>query len=366
MNIQEGNNMDDLLMETVPLEVRVENGVGRITLNRPKALNALTTAMCALMAETLRKWAADDAVKIVMIDHEEGTRGFCAGGDIRAVAKSGRGDGREAAEFFATEYKLNTLIKRFPKPYLAIMDGITMGGGVGIAVHGSHRVATENTVFAMPETGIGLFPDVGGGWFLPRLDGELGTWLALTGAKLKGADVLAAGIATHFVRDVATMKQAVLAGDFSVDAGARLSAILARFSEKAGTPSYAEHRESINRCFAKPTVTDIIIALKMDDTEWSQDQADILAHRSPLSMSVSLQALREGAKMASFEDNMRMEYRIACRITRSHDFLEGVRAVLEDKDNRPRWDPISLCHVKQDMVDQMFDPLDPSLELKLN
>ncbi len=358
--------MDDLLVETVPVEVRVENGIGRITLNRPKALNALTTAMCALMADTLRKWADDDAVKIVMIDHEEGTRGFCAGGDVRSVARSGRGDGREAAEFFATEYRLNALIKRFPKPYVAVMDGITMGGGVGISVHGSHRIATERTVFAMPETGIGLFPDIGGCWFLPRLDGELGTWLALTGAQLKSADVLAAGIATHFVRDVATMKQAVLTGDYSGDARARLDAILARFSERAGTPSYAEHRESINRCFAKATVTDIIIALKMDDTEWSQDQADILAHRSPLSMSVSLKALREGAGMASFEDDMRMEYRIACRITRSHDFLEGVRAVLEDKDNRPRWDPISLCHVKPEMIDRMFDLLDSVSELKLN
>jgi enoyl-CoA hydratase len=349
-------------------EVIVERrgAAGFITLNRPKALNALTTAMCTAMTEALRKWAADDAVKIVMIDHEEGTRGFCAGGDIRAVARSGRGDGREAAEFFATEYRLNTLIKRFPKPYLAIMDGVTMGGGVGISVHGSHRVATERTVFAMPETGIGLFPDVGGGWFLPRLEGELGTWLALTGAQLKGADVLAAGIATHFARDVSTLKEAVLAGDYSVDAGARLSAILARFSEKAGTPGYAEHRESINRCFAKATVTDIIIALKMNDTEWSQDQADILARRSPLSMSVSLKALREGARMASFEDNMRMEYRVACRITRTHDFLEGVRAVLEDKDNNPHWDPISLCHVKPEMVDRMFEPLDLPLELKLD
>jgi len=218
----------------------------------------------------------------------------------------------------------------------------------------------------MPETGIGLFPDIGGGWFLPRLEGELGTWLALTGAQLKGSDVQAAGIATHFVRDVSTMKQAVLAGDYAVDAGARLSAVLARFSEKAGRPTYAEHMESINRCFAKPTMTDIIIALKMDDTDWSQDQADILARRSPLSMSVSLKALREGARMTSFEDNMRMEYRVACRITRTHDFLEGVRAVLEDKDNRPRWDPIALSHIRPEMVDQMFDPLDPELELKLN
>ena len=359
--------MDDLMVETAPVIVRVEGSVGRITLNRPKALNALTTDMCGLMAEALRRWSSDDAVKIVMIDHEDGTRGFCAGGDIRRVAQSGRSDGREAAQFFATEYRLNTLIRNFPKPFIAVMDGITMGGGVGISVHGSHRIATERTVFAMPETGIGLFPDVGGGWFLPRLDGELGTWLALTGAQLRGSDVLAAGIATHYVSDVSTMKQAVLAGDYSGDATAKLNALLAKFATRATKPAYAEHMEIINRCFGKATVTDIIIALKMDDGDWSQDQADILARRSPLSMSVSLKALREGAQMTSFEDNMRMEYRIACRITRSHDFLEGVRAVLEDKDFRPRWNPLSLCHVKPAMVDAMFEPFaDKALELTFN
>ncbi|MGZ3297538.1 MAG: enoyl-CoA hydratase/isomerase family protein [Asticcacaulis sp.] len=359
--------MDDVVLDTAPVETRVENGIGRITLNRPKALNALTKDMCIQMYDALRRWMANDAVRIVMIDHEEGTRGFCAGGDIRRVAQSGRGDGREAAEFFAAEYRLNALIKRYPKPYLAVMDGITMGGGVGISVHGSHRIATERTVFAMPETGIGLFPDIGGGWFLPRLNGELGTWLALTGAQLKGADVLAAGIATHYVEDVSGMKAAVLAGDFSVDAAARLNALIERFSRAAPKASYAEHMEIINRCFGKDTMTDIVIALKMDDSEWAQDQADILARRSPLSMSVSLRALREGRDTLTFEDNMRMEYRIACRITRSHDFLEGVRAVLEDKDYSPHWDPISLCHVKPDMVDDMFAPLaDQALELTFN
>ena len=350
--------MDDLLVETAPVETRVENGVGRITLNRPRAINALTTDMCQHMIDALKAWSKDDRVRIVMIDHAEGTRGFCAGGDIRQVAQSSRTDGRAAAAFFATEYRLNTLIKRFPKPFLAIMDGVTMGGGFGISVHGSHRVATDRTVFSMPETGIGLFPDVGGGWVLPRLPGELGTWLALTGAQLRGKDVLAAQIATHFISsdEIRAFKQAVLRTDFSANPKARLDVLLSNFSQQAEAPSWADHIEVMNRCFGKADMTDIAIALKMDDGDWAQDQADILARRSPLSMSVSLKALRDGATMDSFEEVMRMEYRIACRITQTHDFLEGVRAVLEDKDNRPVWNPISLCHVRPAMVAHMFEP----------
>ncbi|CAN0599900.1 unnamed protein product, partial [Laminaria digitata] len=169
---------------------------GRVTLTRPKALHALNAPMCDTILAALERWAADPTVHLVMIDHEEETRGFCAGGDIRMLADSGAGDASEARAFFNVEYRMNAALKTFPKPVLAIMDGVTMGGGVGLSVHGSHRVATERTLFAMPETGIGLFPDVGGGWFLPRLSGYLGTWLALTGARLKGADVAAARVAT--------------------------------------------------------------------------------------------------------------------------------------------------------------------------
>jgi len=336
-----------------PVIIRVENGVGRITLNRPKALHALTTEMCALMSEALTAWADDPAVRLLMIDHAEGTRGFCAGGDIRMVAESGRGDGRAGEEFFATEYRLNTQIKRFPKPYLAILDGVTMGGGVGISIHGSHRVATGHTLFAMPETGIGLFPDVGGGWFLPRLEGELGTWLALTGARLKGRDVAAAGIATHYVPadQIADLKSRVLAGE-------PLDAVLGDLSEPAGAPSWAEHVEVMNRCFARPTMTDICLALKMADDEWATAQADILVTRSPLSMCVSLEQLRRGRRMTAFEEVMRMEYAIACHIIRTNDFSEGVRAVIEDKHNAPRWKPATIAGVTRDMVERMFTPIE--------
>ncbi|CAL4866939.1 1,4-dihydroxy-2-naphthoyl-CoA synthase [Asticcacaulis sp. MM231] len=340
------------------VSVRVENGVGRITLNRPKALHALTTEMCQAMSDALTRWAADDGVRMLMIDHAEGTRGFCAGGDIRMVAQSGRADGKAGEAFFNIEYRLNTQIKRFPKPYVALLDGVTMGGGVGISIHGSHRIATENTLFAMPETGIGLFPDVGGGWFLPRLEGQLGIWLALTGARLKGSDVVAAGLATHFVtsENLPDVKARILAGE-------ALDDVLADCTQMPVRAGYAEHLDVIHHCFSRPTITDICLALKMADDDWATAQADILKSRSPLSLSVSLEQLRRGARMASFEDVMRMEYRIACHIIRSHDFSEGVRAVIEDKDNAPTWSPASLSGVTPQMVEAMFAAVDEELAL---
>ena len=340
------------------VSARVENGIGRITLNRPQALHALTTEMCAAMTDALTAWQDDLTVRAVLVDHAEGTRGFCAGGDIRMVAQSGRADGRAGEAFFNIEYRLNTQIKRFSKPYVALLDGVTMGGGVGISIHGSHRIATDRTIFAMPETGIGLFPDVGGGWFLPRLEGELGIWLALTGARLKGSDVVAAGLATHFVvsENLPDVKARILAGE-------ALDDVLADYTQMPMRPGYVEHLDIINHCFSRPTITDICLALKMADDDWATAQADILKSRSPLSLSVSLEQLRRGARMASFEDVMRMEYRIACHIIRSQDFSEGVRAVIEDKDNAPMWSPASLSGVTPQMVEAMFAAVDEELAL---
>src|SRR5262245_32715720 len=192
----------------------VSDAVARITLNRPEALHALTAHMCRNMAQALLSWSGDENVAAVMIDHMEGTRGFCAGGDIRLIAESGKGDGRQAREFFFTEYRLNDLLFTYPKPVIAIMDGVTMGGGVGISMPAKFRIATERTTYAMPETGIGLFPDVGGGWYLPRKPGQVGMWLALTGARLKAADCIAAGIATHCVEasKLTDLKQALTSG----------------------------------------------------------------------------------------------------------------------------------------------------------
>jgi len=365
--------MDAVMTDHKPLLARVEKGVGRLTLNRPEALHALTTDMCRMMAGALSKWAADETVHYVVLDHAGG-RGFCAGGDVRAAARSGRGDGAAAREFFRSEYRLNTLIKRFPKPFISVLDGVVMGGGVGISVHGSHRISTEHTLFAMPETGIGLFPDVGGGWFLPRMGApaekceavfgdegaqkysEAGTWLALTGERLKGGDVRAAGISTHHVAaaDLPALKAELLAGG-DVDA------ILRRYDRPVGAPSYSEHLEAINRIFGKATLADIAIALKLEDTDWAQHQGEVLATRSPFSMSVTLRQLREGRKMTRFEDVMIMEFRLASRICQSHDFLEGVRAVLEDKDHAPHWLPQSIGCVSAQSVEALFTPLEREL-----
>lgn len=356
--------MVSLLAADKPLLAEVAGKAGLIRLNRPEVLHALTTDMCQSFSDALSRWERDDRVALVMIDHAPETRGFCAGGDIRAVAESARlarsglGDAAAARGFFRTEYRLNTRLKYYSKPVIAFMDGVVMGGGVGISVHGAYRIATENTLFAMPETGIGLFPDVGGGWFLPRLKGELGMWLALTGERLKGADVKAAGIATHFVAsaDIPALKAALMEAS-AEEAGP----ILARYDRAVGAPSYAEHIEAINRIFGKPTLTDIALALKLEDSDWAQHQGEVLATRSPLSLAVAHRQLREGRQMQRFEEVMRMEYRIACRMCQSNDFVEGVRAILEEKDMSPRWSPISIGCVPEATVDMMFAPLDVEL-----
>ncbi|MEO1100353.1 MAG: enoyl-CoA hydratase/isomerase family protein [Pseudomonadota bacterium] len=338
---------------------RVENGLGRITLNRPKALHALNLPMCSAILSALNAWAGDDEVHMVVVDHASGTRGFCAGGDIRMLADSGQGDASEARAFFAEEYRMNAAIAAFPKPYLAIMDGVTMGGGVGLSVHGSHRIATEHTTFAMPETGIGLFPDVGGGWFLPRLRGELGTWLALTGARLKGADVAAAGVATRFLPAelLPNLSSKLEQADFSVDAAELLNVIIGGFTHATPAGSFEDHRATIDACFAFDTAEEIVAALEEDSGEWAAAQAKTIRSKSPETVKVALRQLREGAALADFEDNMRMEYRIGWRKVQSADFIEGVRAVIIDKDNAPNWSPATLEDVSDEYVDRFFAPL---------
>ncbi|MEQ3649512.1 enoyl-CoA hydratase/isomerase family protein [Hyphomonas sp.] len=341
------------------VSVQVHRGVGRITLTRPKALHALNAPMCETILVALERWAGDPTVHLVMIDHEEETRGFCAGGDIRMLADSGAGDAQEARAFFNVEYRMNAALKTFPKPVLAIMDGVTMGGGVGLSVHGSHRIATERTLFAMPETGIGLFPDVGGGWFLPRLSGYLGTWLALTGARLKGVDVAAARVATHFLPSelVPNLKKQVESADFSVGAAEMLNEILRGMTHPVPAGSFEVHRDIIDACFAKDTAEEIVAALEASGDEWAAEQAATIRTKSPETVKVALRQVREGGKLDSFEDNMRMEYRIGWRKVQSHDFLEGVRAVIIDKDNDPKWNPATLEGVSDADVAKYFDPL---------
>ncbi|MEM6625165.1 MAG: enoyl-CoA hydratase/isomerase family protein [Pseudomonadota bacterium] len=336
-------------MSTSHIIARLEGQAGRISLNRPEALHALNTDMCLAMMEALQAWADDPAVALVLVDHAEGTRGFCAGGDIRMLAESGAADGRAAYDFFAAEYRMNALIASYPKPYVAVMDGVAMGGGVGISVHGSHRIATENTLFAMPETGIGLFPDVGGGWFLPRLGGALGMWLALTGARLKGEDVAAAGIATQYVESAAldSVKQSLVSGDLA----------LLEAMEWDAYGSFTPNMDVLQRCFSKDSVEAILAALDDETSEWAAKQAATLRTKSPQTLKVSFRQLKEGAAFEAFEENMKNEYRIARRVVHRHDFQEGVRAVVIDKDNAPKWSPPTLEEVDEDVIDAIFAPL---------
>ena len=328
---------------------RVESGVGRITLNRPKALHALNRAMCEAMTEALLAWREDDSVQSVLVDHA-GERGFCAGGDIRMIAESGAGDASEAKAFFRVEYRLNHLMFDYPKPITAIVDGIVMGGGVGISEPARVRIATERTTYAMPETGIGLFPDVGGGWFLPRLPGQTGVWLALTGARLKAADTVALGIHTHFVP--AGRLEALTAALLTHPA--HPEAIAASFAVNPETPPTAAHREAIDRLFAFDAVEEILAALAADGSDWALAQLATLGTKSPQSLKVTLRQLRLGAAQPSFAEALALEYRLGGRVVRTHDFQEGVRAVVVDKDNRPAWSPADLSGVSDGDLNALF------------
>jgi enoyl-CoA hydratase len=324
--------------------------IGLITLNRPKALNALTQGMCVAMKAQLDAWAKDDAVKSVVI-RGAGDRAFCAGGDIRALYESGKAKTPYALDFYRDEYILDAAIKHYPKPYVALIHGIDMGGGVGVSVNGAYRVAAENMVFAMPETGIGLFPDVGGSYFLPRCPGQIGMYLGLTGARLKTTDALYAGIATHFVQlakwDALIEKLA---------SGAAPDNALAGLSDTAPDTFLTEHRETIDRIFGLDSVEAIIAALDAEEEDWTDDCAATLRTKSPTSLKIAFRQIREGAKL-EFDDCIRMEYRMVNRIVAGHDFYEGVRAVIIDKDNAPKWQPADPSSVSDADVADYFAPM---------
>jgi len=322
---------------------------GIVRLNRPQALNAVTHEMVRALARQLAAWASDAAVTRVIIT-AAGERAFSAGGDIRALYELGRaGRQAEMLTFWRDEYPLNAYIKRFPKPYVALIDGLVMGGGVGISIHGSHRVAGDRFSFAMPEVGIGFFPDVGATWFLPRMPGELGTWCALTGDRLKSADAVAAGIATHHVRSERFADLAdALCGNVSVDA------VLGAFAEPAGQGT--AYRGPIDRLFAGDRVEDILAKLEAETGEWAVKTAAAIRTKSPLSLKIALAQVRRGRDW-SFGDCMRAEFRIVSRIVYGHDFYEGVRAVIVDKDNVPRWRPAGLADAADADVERHFASL---------
>ncbi|HEV2365127.1 MAG TPA: enoyl-CoA hydratase/isomerase family protein [Caulobacteraceae bacterium] len=338
--------------------IRRQGAVGRLTLNRPQALGALTTNMCKRMIEALLAWRADDGVRLVLIDHA-GERGFCAGGDIRALERSAKTDGGAAARsFFQTEYRLDHLIFAYPKPVATIMDGVVMGGGVGISWTARYRIATERTQFAMPETGIGLFPDVGGSWFLSRLHGAAGAWLAMTGSRLKAAGLEILGIATDVTPSsgLEELKTAIVADPDAIET------ILTEKEADPGRSKMIEHHDDIDRLFGGDKVEDITARLEADGSDWALAQRGMMAQKSPTSLKVALRQLQLGRAMTDFAQAMAMEMRIAARLVMGHDFAEGVRAVILDKDNAPRWRPQRLAEVTEAVVEAIFAPLPPDQE----
>ena len=323
---------------------------GVVTLNRPAALNAVTHGMVLRLRAQLEAWAADDAVTRVVVT-ANGERAFSAGGDIRALTELGRaGRKDEMLQFWRDEYPLNAFIKNYPKPYIALIDGIVMGGGVGVSVHGGHRVAGDRFQFAMPEVGIGFFPDVGATWFLPRMPGELGTYCALTGERFDAADALAAGVATH--RIPSARLPALLDG---LCGTVPVNAILNAFAEPGGEGRLAPHRAAIDRLFAHDRVEDIVAALDREGDDWARKTAGTIRAKSPLSLKIALAQVRRG-KAWDFAACMRAEFRIVSRIVEGHDFYEGVRAVIVDKDNTPRWRPAALADVGEAEVERHFAP----------
>jgi enoyl-CoA hydratase len=335
--------------------ISVEQGVGRIRLNRPKAIHALTTQMCEAMSAALLQWLHDPAVELVIIDHAEG-RGFCAGGDVVMLARSGNEDASDARHFFFAEYRLNHLLFTYPKPTIAIMDGITMGGGVGISQPCEFRIATENTRLAMPETGIGLFPDVGGGWYLSRLNGRVGQFMALTGARLDGAECHYLNLATHYVEQ-AGLEELV---ERVIKAPERAKGALGAASNYVPDAKIEANLPQITRLFASDRLEDVLAALEAEDSDWAQSELATLRTKSPLSCKVSLRLLADGAHRASFADEMTAEYALAGRVVRTHDFREGVRALLIDKTGDPQWEPAAPEDVTDEMLDVLFAPLPES------
>ena len=328
--------------------------VGVITLNRPRALNALTWGMARHMRTRLREWAADARIRAVVIGGA-GPRAFCAGGDIHVIYRRRHMDRGPLRRFYRDEYRLNAEIKRFPKPYIALLDGIVMGGGAGIAMHCSHRVVTENVVFAMPETGIGLFPDVGATYVLPRCPGEIGMYLGLTGVKLGAADARYVGVATAFVAAERLEKLVRdLAGDaFDGDAFAIVDSILERHCGAAGAPPLVPRRYDIDRHFGKATLAEVMESLESADDDWAAALVASLGSKSPTSLAVTFRQLREGRGL-DFAACMRLEYRLVTRFIEGHDFYEGIRAAVIDKDRSPKWIPASLDEVSSADVDRYF------------
>tara|TARA_B100001123_G_C15272093_1_gene1010707 strand:- start:584 stop:1657 length:1074 start_codon:yes stop_codon:yes gene_type:complete len=339
----------------------ISDGVGTMILNRPKALNALTMEMIDQIRTNFSKWIEQDNIKVVIIKGA-GDRAFCAGGDVRAVRQSiieykGSDASKLVQNFFYEEYILNYQIHSLVKPYLAFIDRVCMGGGVGLSVHGSHRIATERTLVGMPETTIGLFPDVGGAWFLSRLPGETGTYLALTGAPIRGGDCLALGIATHLVRseNLYQIETELHRSDLNHNAHAKVNEILGKYVVGCDDRPIFGVQPKIDKCFSADSVEEIIDRLREDKSEFGEQALEMLASKSPTSLKVTLEQIRRGARASNFAETMQMEYRMSQHFSKGHDFPEGVRALLVDKDHQPRWKPDKLEDISEELVQSYFE-----------
>ena len=337
---------------------RVDGNVGLITLNRPKAINSLNQQMVDALSAVLTGWADDDTVAAVVLSGA-GERGLCAGGDVVSIYHSARKDGLEARRFWRDEYLLNAQVADFSKPYVALMDGIVMGGGVGVSAHANTRVVTDTSKIAMPEVGIGFIPDVGGMFLLSRAPGGLGLHAALTGAPFSGADAIAMGFADHYVPhdDLEAFTRAIV-----VD-GVR--GALAEHAVEPPPSELAAQRRWIDECYAGDTVEDIVASLRGHDAGpgagLAQDAANLIATRSPISLSVTLEAVRRAAKLETVKDVLVQDYRVSSASLRSHDLVEGIRAQLIDKDRNPKWSPATLPEVTEADVEAYFAPVDDDL-----
>lgn len=338
------------MTEDIPDEVLFDQRgqLGVITLNRPKAVNALTSGMATAMLDKLTAWADDDGVATVLVQGS-GERGLCAGGDIVAIYQDMLAGGDETAEFWQTEYRLNSLISSYPKPYVAFMDGLVLGGGVGISAHGSVRVVTERTRTGMPETTIGLVPDVGGTLLLSRSPGEAGTHAALTGAHLSGADALFLGLADHFVP---SGKLAELAAALENEAA---EAAVGRFVQESPASVLETQRDWIDSCYAGDDAEEIVRGLRGSGGE-AAEAADTIEAKSPTAVKVALESLRR-VQGLTLDEALAQEYRVGLRFLIGPDFREGIRAQVVDKDRNPQWKPASLAEVTPADVERYFAPL---------
>ena len=336
---------------------------GLIRLNRPKALNSLTIPMVRTIAAALDEFAGDQAVASVLV-MGEGERGFCAGGDIRAIHMSGRSGDGLAETFWREEFRLNHRIASYPKPYVALMDGITMGGGVGLASHGRHRIVTKRTRLAMPETGIGYFPDVGATWLLPRTPGESGTWMALTGLDINASDAIYTGLADVYMSS-SRLEEAVhrltnlSAGSSSDD----VDAVLRDLSEQVDEGRLQANAAMIDRAFHFNRVEDIASALAAEEGEFAAETRRVMLTRSPTSLKLALRLLRAGRQSRTLGECLARELGACMHVLHGPDFYEGVRAAVIDKDRNPKWSPPTIALVNDEMIGRFFESPKPPLSL---